>query len=312
MAKQDEKATQTGVDDIQKVVETSLKPEETEEDETLEDEEDQKEEAEESEEEDSEEETEDDSEEEDEDESEEDDSEEETEEESEEETEDDSKKYRFEQFAGESDEEYIKNLEEGYENSSKEAVRLKNEADVSTRRLNAIMDAAKADPKLGEALQNALTEAGTTAESLETKPGDDVETSNNPFLKAAETEWKTKSQQEAKEFVEANPEVLSDPEINGKVRHWMEVFTREEMQQNGKLLTAGEALEKAYNHLGLENKLKKEEDLAAAAKKNSAPSRPKSSTPKKKKSSGKDFTQSQLDYASKLGLSKEKLEKYAK
>lgn len=219
---------------------------------------------------------------------------------------DDSKgERRFSQFKGDgSDEDYLKNLEEGYAKSSTEGQRLSQELKETNRRLEAINRVLSSNPDMAEALRKAMGENPQG----DSKKKDD---NRDPFLRNSEREWREKSEKEAQEFIDANPEVLSDPKVNEDVKKWMRIFSQAELEENDRLMTAGEAMAKAYDYLGLENKMKSKTELASKAKKAAAPTRPQPAK-KKSKSTSKEFTDQQLDYARRMGISKEILSKYNK
>lgn len=219
--------------------------------------------------------------------------------------------FRYTQYAGDGTEKsYRKNLEEAYKNSSAEGVRLAQENQLQARRMQNLVAAAKSDPEFAEKLNAILSEGGTTAGA-----GGDAGTAKtpgaaqNPFLANAESEWKRKSEKEAQEFIDANPEVLSDPQINAKVRKRMETISRIEWEENERLITAGEAMEEAYRQLGYADKRGKNK-VINGAKKSVSPTRPAGT--KKKPKTASDFTEGQLVFAAEMGVSKEKLAKYAK
>lgn len=226
--------------------------------------------------------------------------------------------FRFSQFKGDGTEEsYRKNLENAYLNSSNEAINLKNERDGFERQVEAIKAAAGKDPEFGEKLLGYLnggngSQGGSGGDkSDDSKPTQD---SNNPFLKNAETEWNKKSEESVKVFVDANPEVMTDPKINADVKRWMRVFSNDIYENEGRLITAGEAMEMAYRHLGLEDKRSKTQDLVDGMKKNAAPTRPQAAKKKPSKSGGntKQFSDLTMDIASRMGISKERLAKGSK
>lgn len=226
--------------------------------------------------------------------------------------------YRFSQFKGEKGtaDEYIKNLEAGYLNSSQEAIKIRDERDGFERQVNAIKAAAGKDPEFGEKLLEYLNSGGGDT----SKSGDDfsdkaTQSSNNPFLVHAETEWNEKNDQSVKEFADANPEVLTDPKINAEVKRWARVFTSEVYENEKRLITTGEAMEKAYKYLGYEDKRKSEQSLVDGMKKNAAPTRPQAAKKKSgssKSGNTKQFSDATLSYAEKMGISKERLMKSAK
>lgn len=213
--------------------------------------------------------------------------------------------YRFSQFAGDGKPEtYISNLEKAYKESSAQGVRLNQELKQAQSRVDSIMRAVGGDPDLAEKLHKILsgdTSAATSAQSSQTK---------DPFLVNAETQWRTQSEKEAQEFIDANPEVVSNPDLNSEVKHWMEIISHDEYNRNGRLMTAGEAMAKAYKYLGHEDKREQRKSMNDA-KKAAASTRPQGSRKPAPKTGG-EFTDSQLAFAEQMGFSKDKLEKFAK
>lgn len=230
---------------------------------------------------------------------------------------------KFKNLADDDDSKYIKNLENAYSNSSAEALRLNQSLDDVTKRLeatgrrvDAIVEAAQKDPELAKKLNKVLDASGVVTPDSDVNSGDsksgveDLESSNeDPFLVSSKTEWEEKSRQEVQEILDANPELLSNPELNKNVKHWMEVFSKEHYRVNRKVLGAGEAMKQAMKHLGVADNRKKQ-DVANKAKELAAPSRPtKSRTPKPKKGSG--LSSEAATFADKLGVSRDKAEKFA-
>lgn len=245
--------------------------------------------------------------------SDEDDSEEENSDEDDEDDEDKSKKKdpverKFKNLASDDDKEYISNIEKAYENSTAEALRLNTELGNATRRINALMQAVGSDPELADRLNKAMT--GQPSSGDDGAKGDDSPNpTENPFLTDAQTQWRQKSAKEVQEILDANPELLSDPELNNKVRHWMEVFSAEEYKNNKRLMTGGEAMEAAMRYLGIQDKRKKQE-VASKAKDLAAPTRPQSSK-KPKSSSSKGVSDAAYKFGELMGVSKESVDKYA-
>lgn len=227
---------------------------------------------------------------------------------------------RFTQFKGDgTSDSYVKNLEDGYQNSSQEAIRLKDEKDSYERQVNAIKQAAAQDKEFGARLLGLLN--GSGGSDATRTPGGSSDLANksetdsdNPFLKDAQTTWNKESEKEAEEFAKANPEVMSDPKINADVKRWMRVFSNETYETEGRLMKAGEAMAKAYAYLGLEDKTKSQQDLVNGMKQNAAPTRPPASkSAKAKGSSGtKQFSDLTLGIAQRMGIAKERLEKSKK
>lgn len=230
---------------------------------------------------------------------------------------------RFSQFKGDgTSEAYVKNLEDGYQNSSQEAIRLKDERDSFERQVNAIKQAAAQDKEFGARLVDLLNGNGNgdSGDSKGSGNADDLSNkasgnSDNPFLKDAETNWNKESEAEAAKFAEANPEVLTDPKINEDVKRYMRIFSNDIYEREGRLIKAGEAMKMAYRTLGLEDKSETQGDLTNGLKQHAAPTRPQAP---KKKSSGsggndsKQFSNLTLSIAQKMGMTKERLEKGSK
>lgn len=220
---------------------------------------------------------------------------------------------KFKNLAADDDAGYITNLERAYENSSAEGVRLSNELAATNRRVDAIIAAAQKDPDLAKRLNDVLDGSGVVTSSgkdgqQDGASDDQVSPIEDPFLVNAKTEWQEKSRQEVEDILAANPELLSDPKLNTQVKHWMEVFSQEELRNNKRLMSGGEAMLAAMRYLGVEDKRKKQ-DVANKAKSLAAPSKPtKSRTPKPQKATVSDAA---LDLASKMGVSRETVEKYA-
>lgn len=213
--------------------------------------------------------------------------------------------FRFTQFAGDgTTESYISNLEKAYENSSAEGINLNQKLSQATKQVDAIVSAVQADPELKDRIDAILAGRPSAA-----SPKGESAASSDPFLVNAKTQWEEESTKSAQEFINANPEVVSNPEINTEVKKWMEVFSRQEYEDKGKLLTAGEAMKMAYRHLGYEDK-REARSSKNGMKSAVAPTKPQGS--RKPAKTASDFTESQLQMGEMMGLSKDKLEKFAK
>lgn len=218
------------------------------------------------------------------------------------------KNRQFTQFAGDgTDDQYISNLEKGYQNSSAEAIRLKGEFETAQSRVDAIMRAAATDPDLAQKL-NTVIQGKPGEEGSGDKPA--AAAVENPFLRNMRAEWEQKSTKEIETFIEANPEVATDPTIEASVKKWMKIFSDQAMNDEGRLMSGGEAMEAAYRHLGLENKLGKQK-LADGAKGVAGTTRPRG---KAKKTDGQKprFTDSQIAMAKAMGKNEDWLAQNAK
>ena len=219
---------------------------------------------------------------------------------------------KFSQFKGDgTDKTYISNLEEGYKNSSAEAIRLKGELETTSGRLDSFMRVVAANPDLATAFNKALGD-DSAGSSNSSGSGDDQSADlQNPFVANLQAEWQQKSEKEIQEILDGNPELISDKELGDKVSRWMGIFSAEyRKENNGKLMSGGDAMLAAMKHLSIEDRREKQ-NLANGAKKNLTP--PRSRGNKAKKSSGQKptFTADQLAMAKAMGKDEAWLQKNA-
>lgn len=206
---------------------------------------------------------------------------------------------KFKNLADEDDAKYISNLEKAYENSSAEAIRLNSElseAKKATDRWDRVLAAVNSNPELAKQLNDALEGKEITV------PDQD------PFLVSAKSEWEAKSKAELEEIVNKHPEVISDPALNTKVKHWMSVFSKEVFEAEKRMLTGGEAMTMALRHLGIDVDDTRP-TLTSKAKEAAAPTRPKAA--RKSKPSAKTVSNDAYKFGELMGVSKEQVEKYA-
>ncbi len=219
---------------------------------------------------------------------------------------------KFSQFKGDgTDKAYISNLEEGYKNSSAEAIRLKGEAETAQGRLDTMLRVVAADPTLSKALNDQLNgKGGSGSGGSGGGENPDAENLRDPFMMSAQTEWQEKSEAEIQDIIDGNPEIVSDPKLAADVKHYMKVFSEDYLARNKKLMSGGEAMVAAMKYLGIEDKRQKQ-DLAKGAKKNLTP--PRSRGNKAKKSGGQKpkFTDDQIAMAKSMGKDQAWLEKNA-
>ena len=219
---------------------------------------------------------------------------------------------KYSQFKGDgTDTAYISNLEEGYKNSSAEAIRLKGEFDSVSGRLDSLLRVVASDEELSKKVNSLL--GGSGAGGSGSGNGSDENQSedlSDPFILSARTEWQEKAEAEIQEIIDANPEVASDPELSKDIKHYMSLFSKDYLEKNKKLMGGGEAMLAAMKHLGIEDKRGKQ-DLAQGAKKNLTP--PRSRGNKAKKSGGQkpQFTASQIAMAKAMGKDEAWLQKNA-
>lgn len=230
--------------------------------------------------------------------------------------EDDSKKEKsikrtFENLADDDDAKYIENIERAYKNSTSEALRLSNEMGALNRRVDAILTAAEKDPDLAKRLNAVLDgKVEPSSSGSEVAPAErsgEVSPLDDPFLVDQKTKWEETSRQEVEDILNANPEIASDPMLNTDVKHWMNVFSQEEFRKNKRLMSGGEAMLAAMKHLGIEDRRTKQE-VASRAKEIAAPVKKGSS--RKPKGKTKEVSDLSLKLAGKMGLSRERIEKF--
>lgn len=198
---------------------------------------------------------------------------------------------RFTQFKGDTPEEYIPNLEDGYLKSSNEAKRLASANKDLQSRLDAVTAAVAKNPDLAKGLNEALGEE--TPEVLV-----------DPALMKAREDMEATMASEYNEFVEAHPEFGSDPVLQEEVLAELQTFAKA-ARKNGKILGMKEGLNKAWISLGKNDDSK--EKLATAAKNNAA--KPRTSSKGKKPAGDKpQFSPEQIAYAKKMGLTAKQLE----
>lgn len=191
-------------------------------------------------------------------------------------------KKRFTQIKGETQEEYLKNLEDAYLNSSNEGVRL-------NREIKDIKNADKDDKD----------------KKSDTKLPDD------PYLADLVRERKGKMEKEFDDFVDSHQELRSDEGLRDELLDSLEIVT-EFHRKKGKPLTVKEGLKKAWAAMG--NDPTNEQRAVDEKVKETAG---KQRTQSKTKSADKegDISEGTLSMAKKWGLDKKQIEearKYAK
>lgn len=202
---------------------------------------------------------------------------------------------KFTQFAGDgSDKAYLSNLEKGYLNSSAEALKLKDEIDTAKAQLDNILRVAAANPEVAK----AIAAADSSVKVPVSGASDPAE--SNPFIRSAQAEWQERSEKEIQEFIDANPEIATDPKISEDVRRYMKLFSNEQFERTGKLMTGGEAMENAFKFLGLEDKREKQ-NLAAGAKGIMSQPRARGNKAGKSGKQKSEFTLDQIAMAARMG-----------
>lgn len=201
-------------------------------------------------------------------------------------------KKRFTQFDGETPEEYLKNLEEAYANSSTEGQRLSKEAKDAKEKYDKIATLVANNPDFAKAL-----------EENEAKPQAPVD----PALAFARQQMEAQYEKDWKDFTALHPELVGDQELTNELIDELDIITVA-AQAKGRTLSMEEGLKKAWISLGKQAADDKEK-VVNKAKEQASKAAPNASKPKA--NSGKqEFTAEQIAVAKKMGLSPEDLAKY--
>lgn len=185
---------------------------------------------------------------------------------------------RFTQFKGESPTEYLKNLEDGYAESSKEAVRLSREnkqLKETVERVNALIANS---PELAQQLQDQGVQPVATP-------------AKDPAISWAESQMREQWQKEYKSFADAHPEIETDPQLADELDEQLAIVRDVIFKKEKRQVGMAEGLEKAWKLLGRDTDDKQEKirmaskDMASSSK---APSGKKSKAPKPR------FTEAQI------------------
>lgn len=204
-------------------------------------------------------------------------------------------KKRFTQLKGETPEEYLKNLEDAYANSSTEGQRLSQRVLEAERKFDQVATLVANDPEFAEKITTATDEKA---------PAPIID----PAVQWARQEMEKEFQRDYNAFAELHPEIVSDTELYNSVVQELDVISAAH-EARGAKLTMAEGLRKAWISLGYDEKDNKEEAVNKTKEEASA-------TPTQSKSKVSDdkpqFTKGQLEAAEKMGLTKEQLAEYNK
>lgn len=214
-----------------------------------------------------------------------DDSEDEDDDESETSDDDDPEfKKRFTQFKGDSYEEYVPELEKAYGNALGKLTRLTQEDKGKQAKIDAVMAAAAKDPEFAARLNDLM--------------GDDAqEVTVEPAILKARQDMEATMEKEYNDFLDAHPELGSDPQLAEEVITLVKEFGAT-ARKGGKIMGMGDALKKAWAYLDLDDN--PSEKIVAKAKE--VASKPKTGNNTKKPAKKTDFTDEQLKVAKKWGV----------
>lgn len=200
-------------------------------------------------------------------------------------------KKRFSQFEGETPEEYLKNLEEAYANSSTEGQRLSKEAKDAKEQYDKVATLIANNPDFAKALSET-----------ENAPKPPVD----PALAYAKQQMEAAYEKDWNEFTQSHPELAGDQALTDALIDEMDIIAQAH-EKRGRTLSMAEGLKKAWISLGREaadnkeNVVNKTKEQASKATPNAKPGKASDKT---------EFTQEQIAVAKKMGLTPEQLAKY--
>lgn len=217
--------------------------------------------------------------------------EEDSEEDDDSETEDEDSKFekRFTQFKGDSYEEYVPNLEKAYGELLGEMTRVKQSAKDDANQMDVIRQAIQKDPDFAKKLDELLD--GKTAE-----------VTVDPAIQKVRDDYEANMTKEYNEFVEAHPEMESDPTVTEAVLGTMQRLGKIAREEK-KPLSMKDALNQAWIINGY-NATDEKEQIASKAKESASKSKTGNKAKKTTSQSkdGKKYTAEQLAYAKKWGV----------
>jgi len=188
---------------------------------------------------------------------------------------------QFTQFKGEGDE-YTRQLEEAYKNSTGEA--------------NKLLPELKKLRETADKFKSLIADNPELAEKVEEETGERISSETDILLNKVRSDMRRQNKKEYDEFKEKHPEIETDPALGTKLMEELAVFGAAE-RAKGQLLPMGEGLRKAWISLGLNDE---EETLTSKVKDSASSNRASSGG---KKTEGKtDYTDAQLAWAKKAGV----------
>lgn len=208
---------------------------------------------------------------------------------------------RYSQLKGDTPEEYAKSLEDAYNNSSAEAVKLNREFKELKEKVGGLLAAADKDPELAKKL--GLTEEDKKVD----KPDED----KSPAEKWAEQRMAEEFLQDYKDFTKLHPEADTDETIRKELEEEVGIQATAYKSKTGKIIAMKDALSRAWKVLGYDDNSK--EDLAVKLKENAGQGRSQGGSSKKNSSTKKpEVSEKALEMAKKFGLSDKDIQKHYK
>jgi len=200
-------------------------------------------------------------------------------------------KKRFTQMKGETPEEYLKNLEDAYANSSTEGQRLAKRAKDAETKFQQVATLVATDPEFAKRLNDS-----GTAPIID------------PAIEFARKQMEDSYKKDYTAFAGLHPRIISEPGLYERVVNELDVIAAAN-EARGITLSMAEGLRKAWISLG-EDESDKKEDIMDKVKEQA--STPNASAKPKSTDKTPEFTPEQIAVAEKMGISAKDLAQYSK
>lgn len=207
---------------------------------------------------------------------------------------------RFNQFQGETPEEYAKQLEDGYDNSSKEALNLKRQLDDTKRENDRLLAVVAANPDIAKQLVQPQTP------TIPTTPAQGTD----PALMFFRAQFEEQSQSQYNQFVDNHPELRSDTGLAQEINRRIYAYGLAVRQSENRQPSMKEAIEAAWVISGRQLNPTKDEVIQMAQKNIAGQGRRPGGRPAAP-AQASTYTEEQLEVARRAfpGLNDEELEK---
>lgn len=210
---------------------------------------------------------------------------------------------RFNQFQGESPEEYAKQLEDAYDNSSKEALNIKRQFEDIKRENDRLLSVVASNPEVARQLVQPQTPAAPVVPQAPQGQGD-------PALMFFREKFNQESETQYNEFVDNHPELRSDNALASEMNRRIYAYGQAVRTSENRQPSMKEAIEAAWVISGRPLNATKEEVIQMAQKSIAGQGRRSSGRPVAPNAAS-NYTEEQLEMARRVypGLSDEELEK---
>lgn len=215
---------------------------------------------------------------------------------------------RFNQFQGESPEEYAKQLEDAYDNSSKEALNIKRQLDDTKRENDRLLSVVASNPEV--ARQLVQPQAPAAPQVPQGMQGIQGQQTTDPALLFYREKFNEESQSQYNEFVDNHPELRSDSALASDMNRRIYAYGQAVRTSENRQPSMKEAIEAAWVISGRPLNATKEEVIQMAQKSIAGQGRRSSGRPVAPNAAS-NYTEEQLEMARRVypGLSDEELEK---